>query len=168
MKGKPMQHALVVISGTVKETYGNFKLTRGVGNLLTAYSIVLGEDCKCVLRAQSNCKLLAFKLDVFKETMANNAVLEGRVYRSAFISAVKTDDHNKLNFLPVRKLRTIGEKSSIVHLRATETMYMEFGGFLFRGGIASAQEFQSKPSKSNELLVPQERHSDHSSDHEPA
>lgn len=134
-----MAYAYIVVSGTVKETYSSFKITRGVGNLLTAYSIVSGDECKGVLRAQSNCKLLAFKLDVFRDTMANNSVLEGRVYRSAFVSAVKIDEHNKLNFLPERKLRTIAEKGNLAHLQVTETMFIEYGAFLFRGTIVSAQ-----------------------------
>jgi signal-transduction protein with cAMP-binding, CBS, and nucleotidyltransferase domain len=107
MKDKPMAYAMVVISGTVKETYSNFKITRGVGNLLSAYSIVIGNECRCVLRAQSNCKILAFRMEVFRETMATNSIFQGRVYKSAFICAVKTDEHNKLNFLPEKKLRTI-------------------------------------------------------------
>ena len=43
MKDKMMTQALIVVSGTVKETYSNFKVTKGVGNLLTAFSIVSGD-----------------------------------------------------------------------------------------------------------------------------
>jgi hypothetical protein len=166
MKDKIMTQALIVVSGTVKETYSSFKVTRGVGNLLAAFSIVSGDECKCVLRAQSNCKLLAFKLDVFREIMAKNTVLEGRVYRSAFVSAVKIDEHNKLNFLPERRLRSIAEKSVMTHLQVTETVFVEYGAFLFRGGIVSAQEVYPRSNKvaPNELTVPQERRSDHSSE----
>jgi len=155
MKDKQMVYAFVVASGTVKETYSSFKVARGVGNLLTAFSIVSGEQCKCVLRAQSNCKLLAFKLDTFRDTMAKNHVLEGRVYRSAFVCAVKIDEHNKLNFMPERKLRTVAEKAAILHLQATERMFLEYGAFLFWGGVMSAQEIQSIPSRNggNELAM---------------
>lgn len=44
LKDKQMQYALVVISGIVKESYGqNLKISRGVGNLLDALSIVSGN-----------------------------------------------------------------------------------------------------------------------------
>jgi signal-transduction protein with cAMP-binding, CBS, and nucleotidyltransferase domain len=44
LKDKAMQYALVVISGIVRESYGqNFKVSRGVGNLLDALSIVSGN-----------------------------------------------------------------------------------------------------------------------------
>lgn len=99
LQNKKMEYAYAVLSGIVRETYGNYKVTRGVGNLLTPWSIVSGDDTRCVLRAQSNCKLLAFKIEVFREMISRNSSLESRVYKLAFICSVKTDTSNKLHSL---------------------------------------------------------------------
>ena len=88
-KGKEIKNVYFVVSGTVKETFDDFSMIRGISCVLNPFDFVYKETSKCVIRAQTTTKVMQIQEKAIWELLDKYPEFKKSWFKNTFLYSLR-------------------------------------------------------------------------------
>lgn len=139
-RGRTINHATILISGSVREQYEDFYVTRGIGNIANAFDFTYGLPSKSTVRARNTIKVHELDRPFIQELLKNNLAFRKTWYKSLFVYCLKLSpgmDKIKAD-LSDREMRRFVEAAEVRILNVGDGAEVDVIGYLFEGEVQSS------------------------------
>ena len=138
-KGQILNQTIIIISGSVREQFNEFYLTRGIGNIVNAYDITYEHPSKCEVVARNTIKVHEIDRAYIIELLKSNLVFRKTWYKSIFPYCLRLlpGMEKMKSELSDREMRRFIEAADVILLNTGDSGMIEIVGYVLDGSLVT-------------------------------
>ena len=147
-EGKELTQATIIISGSVRDDFGDFYVTRSIGNVLNPYDFTYGLASKSTSKARNTVKVHELDRAFITQLLKTNNFFRRDWYKSLFVYCMHISPgfESFSSRLNDREMRRFIDAAEILLLKGKEVASINVIGYVFEGEAEGGQQTYARGS----------------------